>query len=78
MQGRLLEVLSGKKLGEVAERAHLQPLGMVDTGFQVPADKLARVAQPGPRPNGKPMTPRFKVNDGANTNRAAAVDQHDG
>ncbi len=42
-----------------------KPLGMVDTGFQVPADKLARAAQPGPRPNGQPMTPRFTVNDGA-------------
>src|SRR5258707_15058569 len=38
---------------------------MVDSGFQVPADKVARAAQPGPRPNGEPMTPRFAVNDGA-------------
>ena len=30
-----------------------QPLGMIDTGFQVPADKMARAAQPAPRPNGQ-------------------------
>ena len=65
MQGRLIEVLTGKKLGEAVAERVLQPLGMVDTGFQVPAAKVARAAQPGPRPNGQPMTPRFKVDDGA-------------
>jgi CubicO group peptidase (beta-lactamase class C family) len=66
VQGRLLEVLSGgKKLHEVLAERVWQPLGMVDTGFQVPADKVARAAQPGPRLNGQPMTPRFKVDDGA-------------
>ena len=65
VQGRILEVLSGKKLGEVLAERIWQPLGMVDTSFQVPAAKLARVAQPGPRPDGRPMTPRFKVDDGA-------------
>ena len=65
VQGRLIEVLTGKKLGEVlAERIFL-PLGMADTSFQVPAAKLARAAQPGQKPNGPPMTPRFKVDDGA-------------
>ncbi|MGZ5913222.1 MAG: serine hydrolase domain-containing protein [Reyranella sp.] len=65
VQGRLIEVLAGKKLGEALSERVLQPLGMVDTGFQVPADKLARAAQPGQKPNGPPMTPRFKVDDGA-------------
>jgi CubicO group peptidase (beta-lactamase class C family) len=65
VQGRLIEVLTGKKLSEAVAERVLQPLGMVDTGFQVPAAKLARAAQPGPRPNGQPMTPRFKVDDGA-------------
>ncbi len=65
VQGRLIEVIDGKKLGEALQARVLQPLGMVDTGFQVPADKLARAAQPGPRPGGQPMTPRFAVNDGA-------------
>jgi CubicO group peptidase (beta-lactamase class C family) len=65
VQGRLLEVLSGKKLHEVVSERVWGPLGMVDTGFQVPADKVARAAQPAPRLNGQPMTPRFKVDDGA-------------
>jgi CubicO group peptidase (beta-lactamase class C family) len=65
VQGRLVEVLTGKKLSEAVAERVLQPLGMVDTGFQVPAAKLARAAQPGPRPNGQPITPRFKVDDGA-------------
>jgi CubicO group peptidase (beta-lactamase class C family) len=65
VQGRLIEVLTGKKLSEAVAERVLQPLGMVDTGFQVPAAKLQRAAQPGPRPNGQPMTPRFKVDDGA-------------
>src|SRR5476651_1279813 len=65
VQGRLLEVLAGKKLSDVLAERIWQPLGMVDTSFQVPAAKLSRVAQPGPRPDGKPMTPRFQVDDGA-------------
>ena len=65
VQGRLIEVIDGKTLGEAVSARVLKPLGMVDTGFQVPADKVARAAQPGPRPNGEPMTPRFAVNDGA-------------
>ncbi|MDI1285974.1 MAG: serine hydrolase [Reyranella sp.] len=63
--GRLIEVIDGKKLGEALATRVLQPLGMANTGFQVPADKLARAAQPGPRPGGQPMTPRFRVDDGA-------------
>lgn len=60
VQGRLLEALAGgKKLREVLQERIFQPLGMVDTGFQVPAAKLSRAAQPGPRPNGQPMTPRL-------------------
>ncbi len=63
--GRLVEVIDGKKLGAALSDRLFKPLGMIDTQFQVPADKLARAAQPGPRPNGQPMTPRFKVDDGA-------------
>jgi CubicO group peptidase (beta-lactamase class C family) len=65
VQGRLLEVLAGKKLSEVLSERVLQPLGMTDTAFLVPAAKLARVTQPAPRTNGQPMTPRFKVDDDA-------------
>ena len=65
VQGRLIEVLTGKKLSEALAERVLNPLGMVDTSFLVPAGKLARAAQPGQKPNGPPMTPRFKVDDGA-------------
>ena len=66
VQGRLLEVLSGnKKLSEVLTERIYKPLGMTETSFQVPADKLARVAQPAPGINGKATTARFKVDDGA-------------
>ncbi|MFO1086782.1 MAG: serine hydrolase domain-containing protein [Reyranellaceae bacterium] len=65
VQGRLIEVLTGKKLGEVLSERVFQPLGMVDTAFKLPVEKVMRVAQPGQKPNGPPMTPRFKVDDGA-------------
>jgi len=46
--GRVVEVASGQPLDAfVAERV-LKPLGMVDTGWWVPADKLHRFAQPAP------------------------------
>jgi len=65
VQGRLIEVLTGKKLSEALAERVLQPLGMADTGFKLADAKLARAAQPGQKPNGPPMTPRFKVDDGA-------------
>jgi CubicO group peptidase (beta-lactamase class C family) len=66
VQGRLLEVLNGgKPLHEVLGERIFKPLGMVDTSFQVPADKLGRVAQPAPATAGKTTTVRFKVDDGA-------------
>jgi CubicO group peptidase (beta-lactamase class C family) len=44
--GRVVEVVSGKPLGEfLAERIY-RPLKMTDTTFLVPADKRPRVAQP--------------------------------
>ncbi|MBI3197232.1 MAG: beta-lactamase family protein [Rhodospirillales bacterium] len=63
--GRLVEVVDGKKLGDALAARVFQPLGMVDSGFQVPVAKVMRAAQPGLRPGGLPMTPRFKVDDGA-------------
>jgi len=59
--GRVVEVVSGKKLGEFLNERILNPLGMTDTGFFVPADKLSRAAQPWQNPEGPPMTPRFDV-----------------
>lgn len=59
--GRLVEVLSGQSLGAFFAERIFRPLGMQDTGFYVPADKLDRVAQPWARPDGPPMTRRFDV-----------------
>ena len=43
--GRIVEIVSGKPLGEfLAERIY-RPLKMTDTTFLVPADKRARIAQ---------------------------------
>jgi CubicO group peptidase (beta-lactamase class C family) len=66
VQGRLLEVLNGgKPLHEVLAERIFKPLGMVDSSFQVSADKMSRVAQPAPGTNGKATTVRFKPDDGA-------------
>lgn len=46
--GRVVEVVSGKRLGQFISERILQPLQMADTGFQVPGDKLSRLAQPLP------------------------------
>jgi CubicO group peptidase (beta-lactamase class C family) len=59
--GRVVEVVSGKTLGEFLNERILTPLGMSDTGFFVPSDKLARAAQPWQIPEAPPMTPRFDV-----------------
>lgn len=44
IQGYLVEKLSGKLFADFMRERIFQPLGMKDTGFYVPADKLARVA----------------------------------
>jgi CubicO group peptidase (beta-lactamase class C family) len=59
--GRVVEVISGKTLGEFLSERVFVPLGMVDSGFFVSSDKLARAAQPWQVPGGPPMTPRFDV-----------------
>jgi CubicO group peptidase (beta-lactamase class C family) len=43
--GRLIEVLTGLKLGVYLERQILGPLGMIDTAFHVPERHHARLAQ---------------------------------
>jgi len=42
--GAVIEVLSGQSLGEYLKAHIFDPLGMADTGFYVPGDKLERVA----------------------------------
>jgi CubicO group peptidase (beta-lactamase class C family) len=47
--GLVVEALSGQTLGAFLEQRLFRPLGMVDTSFQVPSDKVARLARPLPR-----------------------------
>ncbi len=43
--GRVVEVVTGKTLGQVLEDRVFRPLKMADTGFVVPKDKQGRIAQ---------------------------------
>ena len=43
--GALIEKLSGKTLGAFLEERIFRPLGMTDTGFDVPAEKMNRLAK---------------------------------
>jgi CubicO group peptidase (beta-lactamase class C family) len=45
VQGRLVEVISGMRFGEFLEQRLFKPLGMNDTSFTVPEEKLDRFAQ---------------------------------
>ncbi len=47
--GLVVEAASGKPLGLFLEERIFRPLKMVDTGFLVPAEKRARIAQPLPK-----------------------------
>jgi CubicO group peptidase (beta-lactamase class C family) len=47
--GLVVEAISGQSLGAFLEQRLFHPLGMVDTSFQVPPDKVARLARPLPR-----------------------------
>ena len=44
VQGYLVEKFSGQPFGEFARKRVFEPLGMKDTAFYVPQDKLARLA----------------------------------
>ena len=44
IQGHIVEKLSGQTLGDFMKTRIFDPLGMKDTGFYVPKDKLARLA----------------------------------
>ena len=51
--GRLIEVVSGQSFDVFLAERIFQPLGMVDTGFYVPPEKVDRFAQMyGPKPEG--------------------------
>ena len=42
--GYLVEVISGQSLPDYLETTLFQPLGMVDTSFEIPSDKVSRLA----------------------------------
>jgi CubicO group peptidase (beta-lactamase class C family) len=44
--GRVVEKVSGKRLGEFLDERLFKPLKMNDTGFSIPGEKMARLAQP--------------------------------
>jgi len=44
--GRVIEVASGQPLDQFLDSRLFKPLGMVDTGFWVPPEKLARLVDP--------------------------------
>lgn len=44
--GRVVEVASGQRLDDFMQQRLFGPLGMTDTGFWVPGDRLARLAEP--------------------------------
>lgn len=52
--GRVIEVASGQPLDQFLDSRLFKPLGMVDTGFWVPPEKLARLIDP---PVGAAMLP---------------------
>ena len=52
--GRVIEVASGQPLDQFLENRLFKPLGMIDTGFWVPPEKLARLVDP---PVGVPILP---------------------
>ena len=47
----LVEKVSDQRADQFFQQRIFQPLGMTDTFFNVPPDKLDRVAQPGPDPD---------------------------
>ena len=56
--GQMVEAVTKQSLGDYLSAAVFQPLGMTDTGFQVPADKVARYAHalPNDPDTGKPQS----------------------
>ncbi len=63
MAALAVESVTKKRLGEFLQERLFTPLGMVDTGFVVPAAKAARIARPLPTDpdSGRPITFRMPV-----------------
>jgi CubicO group peptidase (beta-lactamase class C family) len=58
--GLAVEAVTGKRLGEFLQERLFGPLGMVDTGFVVPASKVARIAKPLPIDPDTKRPPTFR------------------
>ena len=67
--GRVVEVVAGGKLGDILRERIFEPLGMDDTAFFIPREKLSREAKP-MSPDIYPKSPRRR--SGAR-HRAAAM-----
>ena len=59
--GLAVEAVTKKRLGEFLQERLFTPLGMVDTGFVVPAAKAARIAKPLPIDPDTGRPPAFRV-----------------
>jgi CubicO group peptidase (beta-lactamase class C family) len=60
--GRVVEAAAGQTLSAFLAQRVFQPLGMPDTAFHVPAEKMARLAQPFARPTSGPfVSPQIDV-----------------
>lgn len=78
--GRLVEVVAGESLGEHLRRVVFEPLGMVDTAFEVPAHAHGRLAEPfatdpdggGPVALGDPRRPEALESGGGGLKSTAA------
>jgi CubicO group peptidase (beta-lactamase class C family) len=55
-----VEAVTGKRLGEFLQARLFDPLGMTDTGFVVPASKVARIARPLPLDPDTGRPPAFR------------------
>jgi CubicO group peptidase (beta-lactamase class C family) len=80
---RVIEVISGKPLGGFLRERLFEPLGMVDTGFEVPPEKRNRLAAmygrpeviaPGPTMNSEIEAWREGVNERIDVSRSYPVD----
>ena len=49
VQGRVVEAVTGKRLGEFMDERIFKPLKMKDTGFSVPAENASRLAEAFPK-----------------------------
>ena len=74
MAALAVEAVTKKRLGEFLQERLFAPLGMVDTGFVVPASKAARIAKPLPidPETGRPAAFRLPVKPWRTTAAVAA------